>query len=200
MLAEIKVVKEILNTGGIVIFPTETVYGVGCLLESRKAIGKLYQIKNRPLTQPTLGLFGSIQKVEEFVILSEEAQRLASEFWPGPLTMVVKAKKSLPQQVLGASDSLAVRIPANIWLRSLLIELDRPIAGPSANLKGQKPPKKFTEIDKSLIKLVDYVVASEPGGQQPSTIVDLTDKKRVKMIREGPISKSSVLKVLERKI
>lgn len=188
--------KEILLKEGIVIFPTETVYGIGCLLESENAISKLYSIKLRGEDQPTLGLFENLEKASRYVDLKGPALKLAEKFWPGPLTIVAPTIKRLPQAVLGAHNSFGVRVPNHPWLLALLRELKQPLAGPSANFKGQRPPRNLAEIDKELLKLVDYVVTLEPGNQQPSTVVGFSEENEVTILREGPISRQRILQSL----
>lgn len=188
--------KEILLSGGIVIYPTETVYGIGCLLSKPNAIKKLYKIKGRQQNQPTSVLVNNFETAESLVSFNKTAQRLANKFWPGSLTICLPALKSTPKGVLGGGSNLGVRVPANKWLLELLNDIKQPLLAPSANFRGQLPPKKFVEIDKELIKLVDYVVDNEPGGDQPSTVISFENSKEYKLIREGSIKRQQLDQVL----
>lgn len=188
--------KSILLDGGILIYPTETVYGIGCLINFPNSIAKLYQIKNRDRAKPTAVLVKSKDFAKKFIDFNPTAERLADAFWPGPLTICLPPSKNVPKEILGADKTLGVRVPALKWLSRLLNSLDQPLLAPSANLQGSKPPSKRGEIDKNLAKLVDYVVNIEPGGQRPSTVVSFSDKMRYKVIREGSISTKKLSQVL----
>lgn len=188
--------KEILEKGGIVIFPTETVFGIGCLLKFTKTIKKLYQVKRRDTEKGTLCLFASIEKVRQLVKTDERFEILAKNFWPGPLTIVAPVRKTLPRLVLGPRKSLGTRVPDHPFLKRLLPTLSSPLLSPSANFQEARPPRTVSEIDKQLIELVDYVVNIEPGGLQPSTIVNLTTEP-YNIIRSGSLNESDIKKVLE---
>lgn len=188
--------KEVLEKGGVVIFPTETVYGIGCLLNFPKSIERLYQIKKRDLTKPTSVLVGGLEEAEKLVTFNKPAVALANKFWPGPLTMCLPALENVPKEVQGVDKTLSVRVPGNKWLLELLNYLAQPLLAPSANFQGDAPPKNFSEIDKELIKLVDYVVDIEPDGSEPSTVVSFLNEKEYKLVREGTIKKITLDQVL----
>ncbi len=185
-----------LESGGIVIFPTETVFGIGCLLKFPESIKKLYKIKQRDSSKPTLLLVKDLEASKKLVLFNKLAVRLADSFWPGPLTICLPAAKPVPEEVLGPDNTLALRVPDNDWLLSLLKAVDEPILGPSANLQGENPASKSDQIDKELVKLVDYVVDVEPGGSMPSTIVSFVNDKDYKILREGPITTEQIKQVL----
>lgn len=184
--------KTILQAGGIIIFPTDTVFGIGCLVNFPISIEKLYKIKKRDVAKPTLVLASSVEKLEKLVVFNAKAKQLADVFWPGPLTICLPSRKSVPKSILGPQNTLAVRVPAHKWLLHLLKQVESPLLAPSANFQGSKPAKFLAEIDKELIKLVDYVVAIEPGGLRPSTIISFESNKNYKLVRAGPISKEII--------
>lgn len=188
--------KSILLDGGIIIYPTETVYGIGCLLNFPKSIERLYKIKKRDLTKPAAVLVKNKESAKKFVNFNPTAERLADKFWPGPLTICLTTNKNVPRRILGADKTLGIRVPALEWLGKLLNSLEQPLLTPSANLQGEKAPVKSSEIDKRLIKLVDYVVDIEPGKQNPSTVISFGSQKSYKLIREGSISSDSLEQVL----
>jgi L-threonylcarbamoyladenylate synthase len=188
--------KKALENGGIVIFPTETVYGIGCLLKFPKSIEKLYKIKKRDVSKPTSVLVKDLAAAEKLVIFNQTAYKLAAKFWPGPLTICLPAIENVPKSILGTDNTLSVRVPSNQWLLELLTSLNEPLLAPSANFQGSLPPKKRGEIDKELIKLVDYVVDIEPDSLEPSTVVSLSNEREYKLIREGSIKKASLDQVL----
>lgn len=193
--ATVEQASKILNQGGIVIFPTETVYGIGCLISFPESIKRLYKIKERK-GRPTLALFKDLAQVESYVGINRQAEVLASAFWPGPLTICLKPKTSLPGEILGEDSTLGTRIPGFAWTLELLNQLNSPLLAPSANFKGLQPAKKFVEIDKALFKLVDYVVDVEPGGQEVSTIVSFANRS-YNLTREGAIKKQAIEDILD---
>lgn len=186
---------EVLNQGGVVIFPTETVFGVGCLINFPKSIERLYKIKKRESSQPTLVIGKDLKSLSEYVYFTPKASLLGQKFWPGPLTLVLKAKKKAPKAILGPSDSLGVRVSDHPWFKKLSNLVKVPVLAPSANFKNEPPATKTVEIDKQLIKLVDYVVDIEPGGLEPSTIVSLLDSD-YNIVRNGPVTKEVIEQTL----
>lgn len=188
----------LLNQGQLVIFPTETVFGVGCLVTNKKAIERLYQIKGRTQNKPTLVLVDSLATARKWVNFNQPAERLAHHFWPGPLTICLPVRKEVPKQVLGPDNTLGVRVSSHWFLQQLLPKLRAPLLAPSANLQGEKPAKSLVEIDKRLVSLVDYVVDIEPEAKDPSTIVTFFESK-CKIVRNGNISQASINKVLTSK-
>lgn len=187
-------IKKILFEEGVIIFPTETVYAVGCLL-TENGVERLYKIKNRPSSQPTLAIFPSLEKVKEYVEFDQEAEKLTQRFWPGALSLILKTKRALPKKILGKGNTLAVRISSHPWLSNFLKELKEPILAPSANFRGKPAPRTYSEIDKRLANLVDYVVEVSPSGSNPSTIVDLVERP-FKIVRKGDISEEQINEAL----
>lgn len=188
--------KEVLEKGGIMIFPTETVLGIGCLLNFPKSIERLYKFKKRDDKKPTLVLVKNLKEAQKLVEFNKTAQVLANHFWPGPLTIALPGAKNVPERLLGPGNSLAIRVPSHPWLSSLLNDLDQPLLAPSANFQGMQPAKKLSEIDKELVKLVDYEVDIEPGGDEPSTIVSIVNDQGYEIVRTGPIRKEMIDQVL----
>ena len=195
-LSPLQKAKEIFEAGGVVIYPTETSYAIGCLLDNTKAISQLYKIKKRPAKQPTSAVFADLDQVKSFCNLTKDEETVAEAFWPGPLTICIQARENVPKSLLAPDGTLGVRVPDFPWLRELLGVLAAPALAPSANFKGQKAPAKFDQIDKVLFNLVDYVVDIEPAGRQPSTIVKLNGKS-VSIIREGEISQAQIIAKLK---
>src|SRR3989344_3900700 len=192
---KVRKAAEILKRGGIVIFPTDTVFGVGCILSDEKAVERLYKIKKRPKEMPTLLLVKDLSQAEHFVEFNNISKKLAKNFWPGPLTMVVKSKSLVPKIILGEDGTVGLRVP-NHEISLKLIELvGEPILAPSANFKGENAPSKLSEIDKRLLNLVDYVTEIECGGEKPSTVVEVLGKSH-RIIRNGPITNEQIFKTL----
>lgn len=186
---EIEEAIKIIKQGGIVIFPTDTAFGIGCRIDDEKAVKRLFDIRRRPLTQAATALFDTVERVREFVLpFSLEVENLMKEHWPGGLTIILPCQTSkVPNLVRGGGNNLGVRIPDHEVVWQLVKGVDVPILGPSANFHGEKTPYKFEELDKHLLKLVDFVLEGKTkGGQLPSTVVDCTDT-HWKIVRQGTI-------------
>lgn len=181
--------------GKIVVYPTDTVYGLGCDPYNSAAIKRLFKIKSREF-KPLPVLCSSIDIVKEIVELNEKELKLASEFWPGPLTIIAKKKKALPEILTCGSDKIGVRIPNHECARRLIELCGGSLVGTSANKSGLKSPKTPEEVFKVLGRGFDIMIDDGPTplGKE-STVIDLTDEE-LKVIREGAIKISDLLKVL----
>lgn len=179
---------KILNEGGVIIFPTDTVWGIGASIQRLDAIEKLYEIKGRPKTKPTAVLIGSISQAAEVAFLDQEAKDLIGKFWPGGLTLVVKAKPSTPKIIKGAGETIGIRMPNHKLVLKMVNQLGCGIVAASANFAGQPPPAEKEMIDPQLVDLCDFFVEGISGGGLPSTVVDITVKP-YKIIRQGAVRK-----------
>lgn len=180
---------EILRDGGIVIYPTDTAFGIGCRIDNENAVQKLFKIRKRPETQAAPVLFDTIKMVQDYAcsISQEMIDDLIEPYWPGALTIVLKCKtEKVPLLVRGGTDTIGVRIPNHSIARLLIRELGIPILGPSANFHKEKTPYKFEDLDPELIKLADYVVPGECLVCQQSTVIDCSQKPW-KIIRQGAV-------------
>jgi L-threonylcarbamoyladenylate synthase len=138
---EIQKAAEIIRAGGLVVFPTETVYGVGANALDAAAVHKIYALKGRPATSPLIVHIGSIEQAREFAAeWPEDAERLAREYWPGPLTLVVPKKPVIPDEVTAGLDTVGLRVPRHPVALELLSTAGVPIAAPSANRFTQLSP------------------------------------------------------------
>ncbi|MBI2621303.1 MAG: threonylcarbamoyl-AMP synthase [Candidatus Levybacteria bacterium] len=179
---------EVIREGGIVIFPTDTAFGIGCRMDDEKAIERLFKIKKRPAQQATPVLFDNLKRVDEYVLpYGSDIKRLMKRHWPGALTIVTACKMTkVPSLVRGGGKTLGVRIPNHSVPIRLIKAVDSPILAPSANFHDEKTPYIFEELDKTLIKLVDFVIEGETGGSLSSTVVDCS-RQPWKIIRQGAI-------------
>lgn len=186
----------ILKNGGVVIFPTDTVWGIGASAASPKGIAKLYQVKHRPEDKPTAILVADLHQAKQYGIFDAVASKLALHFWPGALTLIVPALPGAPKEVQGKNHTIGLRVPAHSLVQSLCQELGSGIIAGSANFSGEVTPKKYAEISKNLLDSVDMVVSGEEAlGQQASTIIDLSTGETT-IVRQGPITLPQVKKVL----
>ena len=155
----IKEAAEKIKDGGLAAFPTETVYGLGADAFNRKAVAKIFEAKKRPLEDPLIvhiAQRNELYKLTENI--SDVASRLADEFWPGPLTLVLRKSKSIPEIVTAGLDTIAVRIPASRVALALIKFSETPIAAPSANLFGRPSPTTARHVLDDLNEKIDIVI------------------------------------------
>ena len=174
-MEDIKKAISVLNNGGIVIFPTDTAYGIGCRIDDENAVKKLFALRRRPETQATPVLVDSIEMAEKYFVtpLPDNVRRLMKKYWPGGLTIVYPCKtESVPSLVRGGGNNLGIRMPDNKTVLSMIKKLGVPILGPSANFHGNKTPYKHEDLDPELLKSVDYVIKGECNKKQSSTVID----------------------------
>ena len=187
--------SNIVKRGGLVVYPTETVYGLGCSPLDTRAVKRVLDVKgdrNKPL--PVLA--AGIEDVERVAFISQKGKRLAAKFWPGPLTMVFPKKSSLPDIVTFNHDSVGLRIPDNNIALQLISLCGGLLIGSSANITGEEPPRDVQEISGKLKEMVDVVLDGGPAVEgTPSTVADLTSDKP-SILREGPISLKAILDAL----
>jgi L-threonylcarbamoyladenylate synthase len=187
---ELDQAAEILRTGGLVAFPTETVYGLGANALDKKASRKIYEAKGRPSDNP---LIVHISQVKDIEILAKDiptkAYQLAEVFWPGPLTIILKKRDCVPFETTGGLDTVAIRLPANEIARNLIAKAGVYVAAPSANLSGKPSTTKAEHVINDLNGKVDMII---DGGMATlgleSTIVDVSGETPM-ILRPGCITK-----------
>jgi L-threonylcarbamoyladenylate synthase len=186
---------EVLLSGGLVAFPTDTVYGVGALVFDEKTVESIYAAKERPVEKAIPVLIGDAVDLNQVADeIPMPAARLIARFWPGPLTVLVPKKSSLPT-VVSANSTVGVRVPDHELARSLL-RLAGPMAVTSANISSQPSPTTAEEVLTQLGSRIAMILdgGRTPGGV-PSTLVDCTGDE-IQILREGPISKETLLKAI----
>lgn len=186
---------EILEQGGLVAFPTDTVYGLGARAFDPRAVSRLYEAKGRTGSKAIPILIASLEQAELVVKeLHAQALALARDFWPGPLTIILQRKKSLPLD-LSAKDTVGIRIPDHP-VALVLLEAAGPLAVTSANISGQANARTANEVLKNLDGKVELILngGTTPGGR-PSSIIDCTVDP-VRIVRHGPLSEEEIMAVL----
>ncbi len=179
---------EVLKKGGIVIYPTDTAFGIGCRIDDHKAVDRLFTIRKRPLTQATPVLVASIEMSLAYLSSpSVIVRRLMNEYWPGALTIVAPCKKNLIYSpIRGGWKNLGVRMPDHEAALSIIRGVGVPILGPSANFHGEPTPHWIADLNKELINLVDFVVPGECTLKEASTVVDCSTEPYT-IIRQGAV-------------
>jgi len=190
---DIKAAGEVLKQGGIVAFPTDTVYGLGAVFDDEKAVRKIFAAKGREEKKPLSILVADIVQVE---LLSEiksgemaqKAERLMKKYWPGALTLIFQKKPGIPDAVTAGGETIGIRMPDMELTRELIRAAGKPLAAPSANTSGKRSSVSAREVLEDLDGKIDMVI---DGGTCPvgvaSTVVDMTGDTPV-ILREGVIT------------
>ena len=184
---------EIIKNGGIVVFPTETVYGIGTNGLDKEAVERLYKIKERLLNKPISLLVSDFKMIEKVVKdISELEYKIMKKFFPGPLTIILNKKDIVPDIVTSGGSTVGIRMPEEEITRKLIEYAGVPIAAPSANISGKPSGIDLQEIIKEFGDKVDYYI---DGGKSKigigSTIVKV-ENNTIKILREGSISKKEI--------
>lgn len=189
MNSDIKKAIKVLKDGGIVIFPTDTAFGIGCRIDNEESVQRLFKIRKRPVTQAIPVLVDTVKMAQRYLspIPKEVVDKLIEPYWPGALTIILYCNRvKVPSLVRGDGETLGVRIPNHKAARAIIRGVGVPILGPSANFHGEKTPYHFSQLDPELVKLVDYVVPGECLVGEASTIIDCS-KNPWKILRQGGV-------------
>ena len=195
----------IIRGGGLVAFPTETVYGLGADALDAEAVRSVYEAKGRPSDNPmivhiadTTGLFELIKGGRSAV--TQDVSRLITRLWPGPLTMVLPKSDKVPDVTTGGLDSVAVRMPSNVTARRLIKAAGRPVAAPSANLSGKPSPTSAEDVLEDMDGRIDAVVMGEDCSVGiESTVLDMTGEAPV-ILRPGAVTRELLTEILGREV
>lgn len=188
-MSDIQKAIEVLNSGGIVIFPTDTVYGIGCRLDDEKALKRLFTLRNRPEEKAVLAVVDSISMAQDYLlpIPQDVRSKLMDTYWPGGLTIVLPCNtKKVPSIARGGGTTLGVRQTNHPVLLEIIKGVGVPLVAPSANFAGEATPKTFQDLDPKLVSMVDYVVEGKCGGDMPSTVIDCSVSPW-KILRQGGV-------------
>jgi len=192
-LGKIKIIAEILRREGIIAYPTDTFYGLGANCFSKDAIQRIYQLKGRKLSKPLSVVVSDIEMMREVVIdIPPVFWQITDKFWPGPLTIILKASAKFPADLLGTGASIGIRLPDLPWLRKLVSETGIPITATSANISGEREVSHIEEVRETFYGKVDLIVdGGKTRGNLPSTVIDMTSESP-KVLREGAIPRSQL--------
>ncbi len=196
--ASVEHAAGILLEGGVVAYPTETMYGLGANALNRRAVRRVFEIKGRSPDKPLIVLVRNRRQLKALVReISPPARALMGRFWPDGLTLVMEASAEVPGEVLGGGSTIALRISGNRVVRSLLDMIRVPLTAPSANLEGNPPPLTAEEVQEQLGDRVDLIL---DGGRAqlaiPSTILDVREEPAT-LLREGRVSTDEIRRVVE---
>lgn len=195
---KVKEAARIIKAGGLVVYPTETVYGLGADPFNRIAVLKVFGAKRRPLDKPLSVAVSSLEEADKLVFVNEAARKIAGAFLPGPITIVLKKKARFPKELTAGSDKLGIRIPDHPIALNL-IELAGPITATSANISGHPDPITAYEAKKQIGDRVDSVLdGGECKIKKSSTVVDLSIDSGFEILREGAISRQAIEEALKK--
>lgn len=181
--------SQILKSGGVVLYPTETIYGLGANALDEMAVSKIFKIKKRDINKPLSILVRDMQMAKKIACIDSKAELILNKIWPGPVTIVLRKKDILPYSVTADGETVAVRISSNPFVKSLLSHLDFPIISTSANFSGEKNLISSQEIGSIFSRLENspdiFIDAGDLNSDKPSAIIDLTDIKNPRIVRMG---------------
>ncbi len=177
---------ETLKSGGTLLYPTDTIWGIGCDATNIEAINKIFEIKKRDLNKSMIILVDSAKRLQDLVDVPEIAWDLI-DLSEKPMTLIYDNPKGLPKELLAEDGSIGIRLVDDLFLKKIISKMNKPLVSTSANFSGEKSPMKFADISKEIIEAVDFVAeenrdkVSEFSG---SSIIRIWADGRVKVIRE----------------
>ena len=179
---------DTVRQGGVILFPTDTVWGIGCRADNKKAVERIFTIKKRPLIQPLQVLIADFDDLDQIVTdVSPTARELMERFWPGGLTIILPAKENvLAPLVIGEGQTVGVRLPNHQLARQLVRAVGVPLAATSANIHGEKTPVIRKDLTADIVSQIDFVLAGPEGFGVESTVVDATVEP-IRIVRQGAV-------------
>lgn len=196
---------RIIRAGGLVAFPTETVYGLGADALNEDAVKSIYAAKGRPSDNPMIVHIADAKELEPLIrdgrkSISSDALKLIGTFWPGPLTLIFPKSEAVPDATTGGLDTVAVRMPSSVTAQALIIEANRPVAAPSANLSGKPSPTNAEDVLEDMDGRIDAVIMGEQCDVGiESTVVDVTGEEAV-ILRPGIVTREWLSAVLDKEV
>lgn len=192
-------IERYLKAGKLIIYPTDTVYGVGGIIESEETIENIYKAKERNFKSPLIVLVSDMEKIEKIAYINEKnrekIEKLIKRFWPGGLTIILKRKDNVPDIMVSGGATVGVRMPEHEIALNIISRAGGMLPTTSANISGEATPKSYAELSEEFKSRVDIIV---DGGECPigsaSTIIDMSDE--LKILRLGAISVEEIEKVI----
>lgn len=181
----IKRASDVLEQGGIIVYPTDTVYGIGCDIFNKKAIERIYQLKGKERKKPLSFIVPNLKDISKYAQLSDNSYRIMRRCLPGPYTFVLPATRMVPKKIAEVNrKTIGIRIPDNKICQMLLEEFSNPIISTSSNLSGSEVLNDPEEINDQLGKRLDMILDCGILGLEASTVVDLTSEEPI-ILRHG---------------
>lgn len=184
---EVNKALEILKNGGVILYPTDTIWGLGCDATNETAVAKINEIKGRSSDKSFIVLLDNDNKLQSYVTKIPDVAYELIEYAENPITIIFSGAKNLAKNVINADGSVGIRVVKHDFCEQLLQRFRKPIVSTSANLSGEKSPQFFDEISEEIKKSVDYIVELEQESQavkKPSTIIKLGPSGQFEFIRK----------------
>lgn len=180
----LKAAADVLRDGGLIIYPTDSMYGLGCDLYNKRAVEKIYQIKGIDKRNYLSFICSDLKGISEYAFVSNAAYKIMRHLLPGPYTFILNATREVPKVLLEKRKTVGIRVPDNVVCQALLAEFGSPVISTSACLPGQDYTGNPDLIESAFAHNVDLLLDAGPGGIEPSTVIDLTQDEPV-LIRKG---------------
>ena len=184
-----------LKKGEVIALPTDTVFGLAVIYDNEESINKLKKAKERDAHKPLPMMCDSLEMIERYTVLSDRERKIIKAFCPNALTLVLKVKEDLPKFVNNGLDTIAIRVPDDDFILSIIKELDKPLLVTSANISGEENMNKWQDVEKKLGKRIDGLLKEDAKSLIASTIVDLS-KEEMTILRIGKIKEEDIQEVL----
>ena len=183
-LQKIEKTVEVLKAGGIIVYPTDTIYGLGCDIFNKKAIEKIYRLKKRVKNKPMSIICPNLKEVAKYAIIQNYAYRLMKKTLPGPYTFILKSRSETPKTVLAKNKTVGIRIPDSKICLQLAEKLGSPLISTSLNISGQTILTNPAELTKEMASKIDLIIDAGTLPAIPSSILDLSGQEPI-ILREG---------------
>ena len=189
------IIIKILIAGGLLAFPTDTVFGLGCMMDE-EAMAKIYKVKGRSFTKPLPMMCNGLSMIEDYAITDETSRRIVSRFTPGALTIVFRKKEEVPDFITNGLKTIGIRIPDDPFILDLITALGKPLMVTSANLSGEASLRQWKDVYERFHGKIDAIVCEDALADNASTIIDVSGTE-IQVLREGQISINEIREVIE---
>ena len=192
----LELASKILRNGGLIAFPTETVFGLGVIYDNKDSYQRLIDVKRRPPEKPFTLMCGDVNDIFKYAYINEKAKKLIDAFMPGQFTIILKAKENLPSYVISKEGNVGIRVSSDELVSNLIKKVGKPLLVPSADKSGERPAHNVNDVLNAFNENeLDGVIEGESISNTPSTIVMMNDDDII-IIRKGLISEDDIKKVL----
>ena len=171
---KIEQVVDVLKNGGIIVYPTDTIYGLGCDIFNKKAITKIYQLKKREQKKPMSIICTDLREIAKYALINDYSFQILKKSLPGPYTFILRAKSQTPKTVLSKNKTVGIRIPDNRICSEIVKKLGSPIITTSLNMSGEKVLTNPSQLSKEVFNKIDLIIDAGNLSQEPSSVIDLS--------------------------
>ena len=193
--SQLNIAANILKDGGVIAFPTETVFGLGVIYDNKSSYDRLISIKRRPPEKPFTLMCACVDDIKKYAYVNDKAKKLIKAFMPGQFTIILKAKEGLPAWVVSKEGMVGIRVPDFKLINELISKVEKPLLVPSANKSGEPPLTKDLDVIEVFENEIDAIIKGESTSNVPSSIVMVDDD--IHIIRLGLISEEEIKGVLK---